>query len=336
MNYPIILVSDKISKAIQTVISNSEARSSYSIKKPELVLEPNPSKPDRFEILERRRLKFANNDIVFSICMCIVFVAGLALFVAAFIQLHIIWSIVLFLLTGNILISTFDFDKEKIHRKISEVKYNELLNDYNLNFETINKLNERRKYEFMQKKQEYEKFFTERVIDEGKVKVYSANLKATHSFSRSLNNRKRGKTELEFLHELYQVFGNQIHVDVALDSFNYYPDFVYCCPVTGLHIDIEIDEPYSFLDREPIHYKGCDDPKRNNYFLSENWCVIRFAEEQIIKQPKECVQLVQIFVDSLKNKRMTFLHYVYEVPKWTYEEARIMAYKSVRELAYSI
>lgn len=46
----------------------------------------------------------------------------------------------------------------------------------------------------------------------------------------------------------------------------YAPDLVLyngcSCPV-----DIEIDEPYEYKTKKEIHYMGCGDEERNNYFV---------------------------------------------------------------------
>ena len=61
--------------------------------------------------------------------------------------------------------------------------------------------------------------------------------------------------------------------DMKLDGFYqtldediyYYPDFTFICDETRLHIDIEIDEPYSLPDKKPIHYVGIDEWQNESF-----------------------------------------------------------------------
>src|SRR5690606_17534799 len=69
-----------------------------------------------------------------------------------------------------------------------------------------------------------------------------------------------------------------------------------------------------------------------NYFLNLNWGVIRFAEQQIIQYPQECVQLIESVLNGLRNKDASRSLPVPFVKKWTYEEALIMISLNFREL----
>jgi len=147
---------------------------------------------------------------------------------------------------------------------------------------------------------------------------------------------KRGYAEEFFLAELLTAFGKQVSVNVIAQdkSFSrpYRPDFVIICSQTNFHIDIEIDEPYDFEERKPIHDDRSNDSERNNYFLNLNWGVIRFAEQQIIQYPQECVQLIESVLNGLRNKDASRSLPVPFVKKWTYEEALIMISLNFREL----
>ncbi|PKD43710.1 endonuclease domain-containing protein [Rhodohalobacter barkolensis] len=72
----------------------------------------------------------------------------------------------------------------------------------------------------------------------------------------------------------------------------YYPDFIIATE-NQFNLDIEIDEPYAFETREPIHYYFDDtdivaDEIRNKFFKDHGWVVIRFTEKQILTQPESC------------------------------------------------
>ncbi len=82
-------------------------------------------------------------------------------------------------------------------------------------------------------------------------------------------------------------------------------DLIYWVPEVNLFINIEIDEPYNLDSKYPCHsLVNTDvygqktknlvsiDDTRDAFFKNNNWIVIRFAEEQIIKQPKMCYEAI--------------------------------------------
>lgn len=95
-------------------------------------------------------------------------------------------------------------------------------------------------------------------------------------------------------------FYNDRYLQIGGEFSTYYPDIVYLDPDIKLSIDIEIDEPYVSHSGEPIHY-GDKDKKRNDDFLNESWIVIRFAEEQVVKQPEDCSTLIQDLIKRIKS-----------------------------------
>lgn len=111
--------------------------------------------------------------------------------------------------------------------------------------------------------------------------------------SESSENTRLGASELEFGKILKRhfdcVFSQQQLLPLGHDR-PYSADFVVVELNTGLHIDLEIDEPFSFTG-EQIHYVGVDD-YRNKCFVDANWLVLRFAEEQIKSQPLRCLRVL--------------------------------------------
>lgn len=117
---------------------------------------------------------------------------------------------------------------------------------------------------------------------------------------------QKGASESGFYPHLRAWFGeNYIHENSFLSihyssNKKYYPDFAFIDFDSKLFIDIEIDEPYSFFDKKPIHCKGvvginsrkADDAERNKYFLENIWIVIRFSEKQVIQYPEECCKVI--------------------------------------------
>lgn len=110
-------------------------------------------------------------------------------------------------------------------------------------------------------------------------------------------------------------------------AYYYYPDIVIRNKPTGLMIDIEIDEPYVAKTGEPIHcYK--DDDDRNDALVDDNWIVLRFTEEQVIRFPDICLAYIRtvcsdILTHSEKcNNPMTW---GFTQRPWSSYESRQMA-----------
>lgn len=133
---------------------------------------------------------------------------------------------------------------------------------------------------------------------------------------------KKGKFEKTFKDLLDNKWGRFISDELEFPLPNgraYVPDFAYVDAETGLSIDIEIDEPYSLPEKEPIHYVG-EDMVRNSFFTDKGWFVVRFAEQQIAECPAACV----LYLESV-------IHHIYEgsdivctvpaIPQWTYQDS---------------
>lgn len=66
----------------------------------------------------------------------------------------------------------------------------------------------------------------------------------------------------------------------------------------NLFIDLEIDEPYDFINLKPMHCKG-DDIARDKYFNKYGWIVIRFSEKQVITNTNGCVLHIAKVIRSI-------------------------------------
>ena len=155
--------------------------------------------------------------------------------------------------------------------------------------------------------------------------------------SSTIITNKKGRYENFFFNYLNQFFLNRIKVNTCFGYSNspYEPDFVFFDEETNLHIDIEIDEPYIYSSKEPIHYIGVDD-NRNNYFVSNNWIVIRFAEEQIVKTPIECCKVIAgvistILKDDIYLKPLSHVKDLDSIPQWSFDKASLLAKSDFRE-----
>lgn len=132
----------------------------------------------------------------------------------------------------------------------------------------------------------------------------------------------------------------------------YYPDFVLWNKGSNLLIDIEIDEPYTAIDKKPIHY---EDPSRNNPdllksptlryfrekddsdrdrdFLLKFWIVVRFTERQVIETPKNCCFLIKEIRDTILNHGNLDSVDIEKVPRedrWDFIDAKAMAQNNSR------
>lgn len=113
--------------------------------------------------------------------------------------------------------------------------------------------------------------------------------------SKSNESTKLGASEMDFGWTLKKYFDPHIFSQQQLLPLNhtaaYSADFLFVEPNTNLHIDLEIDEPFTLLTHEPIHCVGMDD-YRNKCFVQANWIVLRFAEEQVKSQPLRCLRVL--------------------------------------------
>lgn len=142
---------------------------------------------------------------------------------------------------------------------------------------------------------------------------------------------QRGRSEEAFYTQLVKHFGKQVRNNVQLGKFEpaYVPDFCIIDDKSGLHIDIEIDEPYVSTTKQPIHFQGIDDD-RNAFFLRSGWLVVRFAEEQIIKYPEACCFQIQNVLAYVLGDADRIQNSVPNVTHWTKQEATRMAEQNSR------
>jgi hypothetical protein len=149
----------------------------------------------------------------------------------------------------------------------------------------------------------------------------------------------RGDSEALFEPYLNKYFPGKIHTGLSLIIPNFdYPysaDFAYIDATINLYIDIEIDEPYDYKSGRPTHYsEAWKDEKRNKFFAARCWVIIRFAEEQVVKWPSSCCQVVASTISEITCERIpscfTDVPELQLVNQWTKEEAEEMAANSYR------
>ena len=162
---------------------------------------------------------------------------------------------------------------------------------------------------------------------------------------RKVNRRGYAEEQFEIVLRNY-LTNTSVIPDAALfisENCQYEPDIAIIykndCQI---NIDIEIDEPYSGYDHQPIHIANCAaDQYRDQVFISAGWIVIRFAEEQVVKAPLRCVLAIARVLQAIDcqyviNKKLQAQIDKSEedlklIPKWSYEDAMAMASSNYRE-----
>lgn len=148
-------------------------------------------------------------------------------------------------------------------------------------------------------------------------------------------NFKQGFTETVFEYNLKKYFKNYLLKNFIINDgrpYPYYPDYILFIPNKNLIIDIELDEPYVYNSKKPIHI---DDDLRNKYFLDNGWGIIRFAEIQTVKFPKLCCKIISEYIRNITNESIWIegfheLEDLEFIKAWNYNEAKNMAEKSFR------
>lgn len=151
----------------------------------------------------------------------------------------------------------------------------------------------------------------------------------------------KGHSESQFERDLWRYFPGKIHTGFKLKrpelNQAYIPDFAYIDPEVPLHIDIEIDEPYSFTTRQPLHYLGePKDQQRNQFFLAQGWIVIRLSEAQVVKFPDRCCKVIASTIATLTQNNAIMAAFR-QIPtlkperRWNVDQAQKMSEQGIRE-----
>ena len=118
------------------------------------------------------------------------------------------------------------------------------------------------------------------------------------------NTKRRGVKEESFQKSIEQYFGKTFTVlgnarlNTGKETRPFEPDIAIIDKSnTNLRIDIEIDEPYAGITRQPTHCKG-EDVYRDTYFVDRGWIVIRFSEYQVHLQEKDCLRYIAETIKS--------------------------------------
>lgn len=117
--------------------------------------------------------------------------------------------------------------------------------------------------------------------------------------------KRRGFKEEVFQNAISNTFDDsfivsgELRINTGEDTRPFEPDIAIIDKRNGsIRIDIEIDEPYAGISRQPTHCKG-DDTMRDIYFVDRGWIVIRFSEYQVHMFEEECLRFISEVVNAV-------------------------------------
>jgi len=121
------------------------------------------------------------------------------------------------------------------------------------------------------------------------------------------STKRRGYKEEVFQRAIQEVFGNhfivsgEFRINTGEKTRPFEPDIALIDKKNNnLRIDIEIDEPYAGITRQPTHCKG-DDTMRDIYFVDRGWIVIRFSEYQVHIFEKDCLRFISEVIKAVSQ-----------------------------------
>lgn len=148
-----------------------------------------------------------------------------------------------------------------------------------------------------------------------------------------------GISEKKFYKDLVHFFGKEQtkhnSITIKIGKYSFTPDFTYIDEINKVFVCIEIDEPYVYNTKEPIHYDKVDG-LRNTELRKCGWNIIRFSEKQAVLEPDECCKFIAEYLSYIyiNNKKMGILNIFNDVTIdkcWTKSEAEKMAYDNYRK-----
>lgn len=116
----------------------------------------------------------------------------------------------------------------------------------------------------------------------------------------------KGVVEEAFCLMLLEFLRNLVYDNLTLINAGE-PDIAYInITYKNIFIDIEIDEPYDGVSRNPTHvYKETgksEDELRNEKFTERGWIVLRFSEQQIKETPLGCIRILFNILSELDSQ----------------------------------
>ena len=155
---------------------------------------------------------------------------------------------------------------------------------------------------------------------------------------------RRGYTEQLFedfikshLPNSFSIIGNA-KILLGDECRPYEPDIaIIASSNKNIRIDIEIDEPYNGVTKEPTHFIGCGDEFRDLNIVNAGWIIMRFTEEQVFCEKEKCLNEIYRLLWSLDSE---YVFNILDFNKnikldsksfWTELDAKMMAANNFRE-----
>ena len=96
--------------------------------------------------------------------------------------------------------------------------------------------------------------------------------------------------DLEITEDYFVLLDDQ---NKTIDKFGYTTDFSLIDRLSGLAIDLEVDEPYEGKFKTPHHCTdNSKDKNRNEFFQQKGWIILRISEYQVVSQPESVCKLI--------------------------------------------
>jgi hypothetical protein len=137
--------------------------------------------------------------------------------------------------------------------------------------------------------------------------------------------------ELEHLKKYFPTAEEGRAFPIPGSEYQYSSDIEIHLKNHGLVIQIEIDEPYVGETGPPHHCVDAgNDTNRDKFFSNRGWIVIRFAEEQIVRQPKACIAFIAQKIRKLTGDKKYVAavgptEAIKPIRRWSKKEAQKMA-----------
>ncbi len=238
MSYPLVIIGQELKDIIA-----APKDCKYLGNIPQKPLEPvKPTRPQK-ENFEGDKSIDKTLAIIYFIIFA--FIAFINRETPQLILLIIVLAVISYFMTLSIIKGnpTKEYEKALSNYDMREKSYQESMESYNYRIET-----------YTRKRNEIEGFnhllnsnASQKQLSEYLLSIYFSK---SAEFSNE-SDVKKGASEQKFYNSLINSFPGKIFKDKNLDMFeySYHPDFIYYDDVSGIHIDIEVDEPYSFEEK---------------------------------------------------------------------------------------
>ena len=335
--YPMVLLPNKGLNVLREGIDLKTVEQHYKKLPPKRVTMPIPVLPSRFYYVSKNRYELGcmSHVVILPISLLIGiamgrsdgFIVGLKYFLGS-----CIFNYLFFMLIGE-----YPFYKKtvRLRKKHSDESFQKLRSDYEEKLKEIKKVEKEAEEVYRKEMYQYEEQLNS-IRGAAEYEIFRDSLTPKLETIRIEKPQRRGASELRFLEMIKKSsLSELVYMDMApyyLEGISgYVPDITIICRRTGLHIDIEIDEPYNLTDRLPIHYRNSADDERNRFFIESGWAVIRFAEEQIVRNGLECIKTIESIYWSLARLQKYYETNLEAIQSWSYEDSLIMMANQHRE-----